>query len=369
VEELDFVTETFESALVINATITNELKHHKIFVSRTYPFEEDGPIPESGATVRVIGNGADFIFEETEAGTYSSTTAFAAAPNIDYQLQIQTANGRLYTSSTTQLTQTTQIDALYVEREANDDGVNGMSIYLDSFNPSGNARYYRYEYEETFKIIAPDWKDKDLVVIDQDPNCLIPLVDRPEEQRICYRTETSQSINQTNTANLAEDRISKHLVRFVRSDDYKISHRYSVLARQYVQSQAAYEYLETLSKFSNEGSLFSQIQPGFINGNIISETNASEKVIGFFEVSSVDEMRLFFNYDDYYPNEALPPYVDLCQVITPRVCDPRNRVIQARTLVFFDKNEDDTALFKMVPRVCGDCTAIGNSEPPTFWTE
>ena len=49
IEEIDFETETFESALVIEATITNELGDQEIVLSRTFRFEEDGPVPESGA--------------------------------------------------------------------------------------------------------------------------------------------------------------------------------------------------------------------------------------------------------------------------------------------------------------------------------
>lgn len=380
VEEIDFITETFASALIIDATITNQSKYQEIFLSRTYQFEEDGPNPESNATVTVIGNGVDHTFKEAEAGRYVSTNAFAAVSNIDYQLRITSANGRVYSSTITQLTQNTQIDALYVERETNDDGVNGMSVYADSFDPTGNSQYYRYEFEETFKIIAPFWRNQDAVVLSGDPLCEVGLVLRPEEQEICFRTETSHEINLTNTTSLTEDRVARHLVRFARSDDYKISHRYSILARQFVHSREAYEYLETLSNFSNEGSLFSQIQPGFINGNIVSESNSSEKVIGFFEVASVDEKRIFFNYVDYYPNESLPPYINTCQVFTPdrftehptktEVCGPLIRIIENRILVFLEINgSSEIAPYRMVPRVCGDCTAIGDIEPPSFWIE
>ena len=53
IEEIEFETETFESALVIEATITNEMKVHEILLSRTFRFEEDGPMPESGASVTI----------------------------------------------------------------------------------------------------------------------------------------------------------------------------------------------------------------------------------------------------------------------------------------------------------------------------
>jgi hypothetical protein len=267
-----------------------------------------------------------------------------------------------------------------MERETNDDGVNGMSIYADSFDPTGNSKYYRYEFEETFKIIAPDWVDQDAIVVLELPDCEVGLVSRSAEQEICYRTETSQEINLTSTNALTEDRVTRHSVRFVDSDDYRISHRYSILARQFVLSRGGYEYLETLTNFSNEGSLFSQIQAGFIAGNITSQTDSSEKVVGFFEASSVDEKRIFFNYEEYYPNELLPPYINVCEVKTPKrftknpnkvePCGPLIYIIEDRIMVFLELNGNSfDEPYVMVPRVCGDCTALGRSEPPDFWVE
>jgi hypothetical protein len=287
VEEIGFENESFESALVIDATITNEDKQHEVLLSRTYQFEDREPHPESNATVTISGNGAIYEFEEDEVGRYVSKSTFSAVPNVDYQLQINTNNGRSYASSPTQLTSTTQIDALYAERETNDDDVNGMSIYVDSYDPTGNSKYYRYEYEETFKIIAPEWRNIDLIVLEEDPFCIVGEVDRPDEQEVCYRTETSAALNLASTEGLSEDRLFRHLARFVRSDDYKISHRYSILVKQFVQTEEAHNYYKTLLKFSEEGSLFSQVQPGFVVGNIISENSADEIVIGIFEVSSV----------------------------------------------------------------------------------
>jgi len=379
VEEIGFENESFESALVVYATITNEEKQQEVFLSRTYRFEDGEPIPESNATVVISGNGTVYEFEEDEAGRYVSKSTFRAVPNVDYQLQINSSNGRTYSSSPTQLTQTSQIDALYAERETNDDGVNGVSIYVDSYDPTGNTQYYRYEYEETFKVIAPDWKNIDLIVLEEDPFCIIGEVERPEEQRICYRTENSIDMNLASTEALSEDRLLRHLARFVRSDDYKISHRYSILVKQFIQTEAAHNYFKTLQNFSNEGSLFSQVQPGFVAGNIISENNPNEKVIGFFEVSSVTSERIYFNYEDHYPNESLPPYINGCEEKSPdrftehfqktEVCGPLINIVKSRVMVYFAATNSYIQPYRMVPRVCGDCTVLGSTEPPAFWIE
>jgi hypothetical protein len=53
IKEIDFETETFESALLVEARITNDEKNHEIKLSRTYRFEDDGPDPETNAIVKI----------------------------------------------------------------------------------------------------------------------------------------------------------------------------------------------------------------------------------------------------------------------------------------------------------------------------
>jgi hypothetical protein len=377
VEEIGFTVETVENALVVNATITNELKFQQIELSRTYAFEDDGPNPECQATVKVIGNSTEYVFMETAAGVYTSQTAFAAEPNVDYQLQIVTQNGQRFSSTVRQLTQSTAIENVYAVRETNDDGANGMSIYVDSFDPTGNSKYYRYEYEETYKIVPPSFVPEDLIVI-SDVTCEVKLVPRSEEERVCYNTAASQNINVTTTTGFTEDRISRYLVRFVSSDNYILTTRYSILVRQFVLSEGAYDFFETLRSFSSEGSLFSQIQPGFVTGNISAENESSEKVIGFFEVSSVASERIFFSFDDFYEGEPSPPWAVFCEKTAPlRInrlgtgCGPLIFRIKSDVIVYFKMNngtiEGDPYI--MVPRECGDCTALGTIQEPSFWVE
>lgn len=386
INEIDFKTEDFESALVIEATITNEAKIQKIILSRTFAFEEDGPSPETGATVVIETNQGVFSFQEAEPGIYLSEIVFSAQANLEYQLKITTSNGSKYLSSSTQLTQATTIDAIYAERATNNLGENGIFIYVDSFDPTGNSKFYRYEYTETYKVISPKWVDKDIIVVDDTPQiCEVDLVDRAQEEQICYATKKSMEINLVNTSSFSEDRVSKHLVRFINSNNYILSYRYSILVRQFVQSQEAYNYYATLDSFSEEGSIFSQIQPGNFSGNIFSETNSEEKVIGFFDVSTVSAERLFFNYEDFYPDEGIPPFFIACiptdhpQFTATGFCGPLITELKSDRVVYhsgaskiLDTITNDSITigpFLMVLRPCGDCTALGSNVVPDFWVE
>jgi len=397
VDEIDFVeeVETFDSALVVEATITNEFKFQEIILSKTYNFEEDGPNPESNAQVKLIKNGSEaIVFTETEPGIYLSEFEFSAQQNVDYQLKITTNNGRSYTSNTNQLTQITQIDELYAERITNDQGKNGMAIFVDSFDPSGNSKYYKYEYEETYKIISPKWVPKEIVVLD-NATCEVDLIDRVEDVQVCYRTDNSTAINLFDTSPLSEDRVSNHEVRFINSEDYIISYRYSILVKQIVQSFEAHSFYKTLKDLSEDGSLLSHIQPGNIVSNIVSTTNSNEIVVGFFEVSTVSEKRLYFNYEDFYPNEGIPDFPVICDPVEHSQFSPNPNMLVCGTLIS-ELNSDrvvyhngaskvaDTTFFEdgsiiidtitrgpfnMVLKPCGDCTAIGETTVPDFWID
>ncbi len=386
VEEIDFATytETFESALVVEATITNEYKQQQVKLSRTYKIEEDGPNPETGAQVTLLVNGSPISFVETENGMYLSETAFAAQHNADYQLKVITSNGRKYSSTPIQLTQETQIDNIYAERITNEFGEDGIAIRIDSFDPTSNSRFYRYEYEETYKIIAPFYSGSKLIVTGNVyPNCSVQLVSRDEDVRTCFKTDFSTNIILTSTQDLQEDIVEGFQVCFLNKNNFKISHRYSVLVKQYVQQPEAFLYYSKLKDIAEQDSnLFSQLQPGFLNGNIFSETNTEEKVVGYFEVASVSKKRIFFNYTDFYPDEPLPPYVISCVPFAPKLsvsglggsgrCGELITSLEADRITFWDINsfpEPGEGPYLVVIKECGDCTALGTNEVPDFWVE
>ncbi|SNR66289.1 DUF4249 domain-containing protein [Lutibacter flavus] len=377
-EPFDIKSITFESALVVEATISNEFKHQEINLSRTFNLEEKGPSIESNAVVKIIDDLQNiYSFHETTLGKYVSNEEFSAVDNRSYQLKIITNEGKSYASQLTQLTNSSQIDKVSVEKS--EDG-NGVNIFVDSYNPDGNSRYYRFEYEETYKIVAPKWSMWDLVVISDVKPYEFDFVLRDEQKRICYNTIDSKGIILTETNNLVDDKITKFPVRYISRDNYLISHRYSMLLKQYVQSQEAFTFYKTLNDLSGSENLFSQNQPGFVSGNVFSEDNSNEKVIGFFEVSSVSTKRIFFNPRDLDLSIPLPtPYPTDCTLIAPEL-DPRYgkslfEYLDSESLKYFYDN-DGTAgpvipggPYVMVPVECGDCTKVGTNIAPEFWVE
>lgn len=385
IEEIEIDTDVrsalnIEEMLVVEATLTNELKQHEILLGRGRSFANDSLQPVTqNATVRVLTDqGNTYTFSEMVPGRYLSDEVFQALPNVAYQLSISTASGRDYLSDLVVLPEASDIVEVYAERVTNSEGIEGMAIYVDAELSETQAPLLRYEYEETFKIIAPVWSPFDMVVIDTSPPYAFGLVPREQEERTCYGTQRSNTILQPSNLNVTGNSIDRILIRFIPRDDYILSHRYSILVKQYAQTADAHNFYRTLNEQSGNDNIFSEIQPGFIEGNIMSTTSADEKVIGYFEVAHYTEERLFFDYEDFFSGEELPPYAISCsflgapQEITPAGTSPLKDAIESGDFVYVADN------FGQVPeggpyltarRACGDCTALGSNEVPEFWID
>ncbi|MEM9076614.1 MAG: DUF4249 domain-containing protein [Bacteroidota bacterium] len=380
VETFEPETEIFESALIVEATITNENKRQQVLLTRTFRLEENGPNPESSATVRIVDDQQrEFVFEEVEPGRYLSTQVFAAEPNREYQLSIATSDGRTYGSESASLTPESQILDLYASREENTNGQDGIAILVDSQGNQSGTQSFRFEYEETYQIIAPRWVAVDAVVVRERPSpAIVVLEPKTEEQRVCYNTELSNTIILGDTEDTNQNGLIRFPVRFISSDNFIISHRYSILVKQFAQTREAFTFYETLNEFSSQTeSLFSQVQPGFLTGNVVSLESESESVLGFFEVSSVTSRRIFFDYEDFFPGEPLPPYASDCSLeFTPDLlpsapggASPLVQAINSLRQKYVEATGDDNRPFILVNRPCGDCTALGSNEIPEFWEE
>ena len=364
-----FTIETIEqvNALVIEASITNENKHQVVYLSKAFKLTDAEEMPEIGATVSVTDeNQVHYFFNETTPGTYVSVAKFSAQLGVNYKLTITTADGKVYESKSEKTVSNSTIEDITVVVDDNVEGAEELRFYINSNDPTGNSKYYRYTYEETFKIIAPFFTTFDAVVV----NNQVAIVQKTDlNKRVCYKTNISNTIIQTKTTNLTEDRV-QFAVRRIPIDDYKISNRYSLLVKQYVQSYEAHTYYNVLNKFSNASDLLSQSQPGFFSSNIYSTTNNNEKVLGFFEVTSVSEKRVFINYRDYFPVDS-SKYIDECYVIAPS--DDIGLLINEGKWIYYKSNENISdeypGPYLFVQKGCGDCTEYGTNIKPAFWVD
>ncbi len=375
-------TETFEDLMVVEATLTDELKHHQVSLTRTYRFEEvesQPPVVDNAEVVISDDLGNEYVFEYDAAKrTYVSLTEFQALPNREYKLDITTGNGHKFTSTPQTLPTANSVEVTAERKEV--DGEVGVQIQVDSYDPTNSSQFYRYEYSETYKVVAPMWYSLEVYL---DPTGSTPeetfkVRPRDTSTQVCYSTNVSDNIILTTTSDLSEDRVADFPVRFISQNDYTISSQYSILVTQYVENYDTYLYYKTLKEVSGSEreEVLSPTQPGYIIGNINSVENPDTKILGRFDVSSVSSQRIFFEYEDFFPGEPLPPYFYECEEIEINIYDPPGEfgidpkdvltgMINTKSHLLYQYSPPN--IFVMVAPECTDCTTYSSNIKPDFW--
>ena len=385
IEPIDFSTVSVESNLVVNARITNEFKFHTVELSRTIPVDSSKVSPETNAKVSLLDEtGFVYNFQETSSGIYNSVNEFAAEANKTYTLNIETSKGRKYSSSAETLPANASIAEITTNVENNEiAGTEELVIKVNSNISGGEGKYYRYEYDETYKIKTPIWSSRKLLIISDKPPYEFQLVDKtPEEDGIgfCYGNQQSKRILVTETLSLAQDQVVGFPIRQIPLDDYIIGIRYSILVKQYVINRTTFEFYSLLETFSNPDDIFSQTQVGNIVSNIKSVEQPNEdKVIGFFDVSSVSTKRFFFNRNDVTDTKFVNyrTLVGCEERVNPDIIGPTGNsplLIRLQTGWIYQSPPDlpiipPNKLYQLAQKPCGDCSHLGPVNPPEFWVE
>ncbi|WGH75724.1 DUF4249 domain-containing protein [Tenacibaculum tangerinum] len=374
------MTISYENLLVVDGKITNEHKKHRIKLSRTYRIDTSGFFPERNANLYIATNlNKKYQFTEVEEGIYEPLNPFSAERNETYILHIETQDGEIFASDQEILTPESSLNEIAAAVEVNDSGEEIVSIKVSSATPNNDAQFYKFEYEETYKIVAPYYSNDSLEVYTYSGSISyrVTKVPRKIKSKVCYKTLYSNQIILTETTGLDKDRIENLPVRSFPTNDFMISHRYSILVKQFVQNYNAHNYYQILKKFSNSDNVFSENQVGFLQGNIKSISNPDTKVIGYFEVNNVSSKRIFINREDVTP--FYPPFPDECVLYSPIFYDRGNQTplldfIKAGYIFYTDNIPVADLLnpegpYTLVKRICGDCTVLGSVTKPDFWVD
>lgn len=380
-EAYELKTENFESLLVVEATITDELKPQEIKLSKTFRLESDEPIQVSNAQVMVeTGSGMQYNFTQTEPGLYTSTNAFQAIANENYTLRVTLSDGSSYVSTPEVLPPPTELQNLTTSLQTIN-GVQGIQVFANSSTIENGSNYFKYDFEETYKIVVAEYSPLELKIVNVDlANGLyyeLELVPRLEDKSTCYTTKKSTDIIQTSLNDSQNTFVEQFPIRFIKSSDGIIRERYSILVTQYVQSAEAYNFYKILKELGTVENLFTDNQPGFIQGNISSTVNPQENVIGFFQVASVSSKRIYFNYGDF--NLPKPSYLYECSFYenldyTDRTTLDGDRndyallysVLSSGTHKYYD---GQNPIYTVVTVQCADCTSFSSTVIPEFWED
>lgn len=229
--------------------------------------------------------GSSFSVPGSGNGQYQASSLSIDA-NARYRLNITLQSGAKYLSDYVTLAQTPDIDSVTFG-----EGRDGINIYVNTHDPSGNSRYYKWEYVETWEYVASFFSNYVLVGGQ--------AYERSPYDRIynCWSTVPSTRIIINNTLRLSDDVVSNFPVTSQASGSVQLRKRYSINVLQRVLSKEEYDYWSSLQKTTeNIGGLFDPL-PYSVTGNIHA-VNGDGLALGYFGGGAVKEQRIFIGLSD-----------------------------------------------------------------------
>ncbi len=345
-------SEVTGETLVVEGMITDQNRVNRIRLARSQPIGEmlNNKVPVTGAVVTVTDDdGTVTTLTETAPGTYcTDSVLFRGRVGASYSLRAL-LGGREYETDFMEMKPVPPIDSLYYEKvmiNNASDTINideGARIFADALDPTGECRFYRWDYTETWEYRIPYAVTK----------------------RVCYITERSDRILIKNTTPYSQAKVTRYPVTYITHETDRLKERYSILLRQYSLNEQEYNFWERVSDVSqNVGNLY-DVTPSVIRGNIRSCTDQEEIVLGYFSVSAVSEKRLFIK-DHFY---GLPHFFTYCATDTLGGALPSTG-FETDYWVIEDYSDEIPPFWIITTyKECADCTIRGSSEMPSFWRD
>jgi len=325
-----------------------------INLSRTYRIGAAmAPPAEVKATVYVQQEaGSRYALRETVPGTYVSDK-LTLLSGKSYRLQIITAAGVEYASDYVSALSTPPIDELtwrITDQE--------LTMRVSTHDAATATRYYRWATEETWEIkplLVPQY-----VYVPANQSVVSITVPYPAQ---CWASEKSSSIYLANTSALTQNVVSDAPLQVLSSSSSKLSHRYSILVRQFAMSKEEYAYWSLLKKNTESiGSLFDPT-PAPLTGNLHCLANPDEPVLGYIGVQSVTEKRLFIERSQLPQTWRVPSGYESCAVDT---VTPKFYISAFQTLLRVPVDKVNQGVTSTTVG-CVDCRTRGSAVKPDFW--
>ena len=339
-----------------------------ITLTRTTKLDTTQIVHETGAAVQIEGDdGSVYLLREQAPGHYGTSDL-----NLDstkrYRLRITAGTGKIYLSDFAGVNNNPPVDSISWKRENGD----GLQLYINTHDPKNNTRYYQWKYDETWQIQSAYLSYlKYFVVLNSSTNVYSvgyrDSVHFSYDPNIinCWQYYSSSNLILGSTAQLIEDFVNLPLA-FIPHGDVRMSVLYSINVKQYSWTKKGYEFMQRIKKNTEStGSVF-DAQPSSSDGNIHCIADSTETVIGFFNICTPREKRIFIRPADvlswgYYTDckqvellntstEILVNGLDFLP-LTAKVISPAGKIIT----------------FLAAPRDCVDCTLRGDNKKPAYW--
>lgn len=354
-----------EEQIVIEGQITDKEGDHYVRITHTAIYSDPEKKPVTDCHVEVIDNyGNTFEFYESEPGVYKQWLPDDFLnTGTSYKLIVRTPEGTEYESDFNELLYSSPpIDSVYYEiesREGSDPAnpLHGLQFYLDFSAPLDAGRNYRWELEETW-----EYKATYRIQYYYDGTAIIPF-DEPFSLMHCWKTQAVPELFTSTTKNSNSNSIIKFPLHYVANTGNKLKIKYSLLVKQYALSDAAFKYWHMVQEQSQERGGLYESQPANLSGNIYNPNDPDEEVLGYFEVSSVTEKRIFVSESFRFRIYDAKCYLQFVNSVWQL---RKYNTFPVYMISFSDMGTGPP--YGVGLGICFDCTSVGGvTKKPDFW--
>jgi Domain of unknown function (DUF4249) len=287
IDSVPFPTKSDEGFLAIDGTFHNLADTQFIRLYRSAGYEAT-PNFVTGAIVTVYGNNnTSATYNEIRPGIYALLPKILrGVVGTSYYVEIKTRNGSIYRSAPEVMPAPVKPDSIsfsaYDKEELSESGIKiiGRTLRLLINTPLKNGNIdasLRWYIEDCFEFITiPECGPFKSVLTCYYSRPTLPT------NRMVLASSKDLLISRADALPINEFSLQKFPLQF------KNKHVWNVT--QFSITEKAYNYWKGVDKISNQvGSLF-DLAPAYVQGNIYNTSDATEKVLGYFEVAAVEKI-------------------------------------------------------------------------------
>ena len=310
--------EADDKLLVIDGFFSNAATKQYLNLSYTRDYGTTTNEGIADAIIAIIDqqNNTAFYTSDGKGGYVLDSKEFIGKEGNSYYLDIQLANGKTYQTHPQILPKRikpTRLD-LKIEKEIDDTPFSSglenafIKLYIDTPVKTGKeAAYLRWRIEEVYSF-----QDQVCHPLDFAINCYVYL--KPKEEIVIL---SGQDLSDEVIKGIPV--YTKKLVQ--KSPEYEQKHVFTIY--QHSITKSAFNFLDKAKGLSEAtGSIFDR-PPAALRGNGFNVADDEELVLGFFEVTAIDTIRVFTRPLTF---EGQYPFITYCSNFwpnryTPDCCD------------------------------------------------